>query len=426
MTIIRTKAQEAVVRVWQETHKQIRGDVLLKSACWRDGYMLYLSGSSYDLRKFDRVIVLGAGKASAAMAAALDEVLGKGEVTGLAVTKYDHQVDAGRVEVMEAAHPIPDENSVHAGERILDLAQTATARDLVIVLISGGTSSLMEVPVDGVTLRDLQLVTESMLKSGADIQQLNAVRSCLSKIKAGGLARACGEAEVVCLLLSDVQGNAREVIGSGPCWGAPPSGAEAMEILRRRHVPVQESIAAALRASSSVVPVRPPHFVLGDIYTLLESAQRAAESLGLKPKVYGRTFFGEAREVGARMAAEAMAMLEPGAIHDCVIAAGETTVTVRGTGLGGRNQELACAAAVALQDISDIALLAVGTDGTDGPTDAAGGLVDGVTYQRTNLRKALDENDCYHALEAADALFMTGATQTNLNDIVIIAKVAEP
>lgn len=425
MTIIRTKAQEAVVRVWQETHRQIRGDVLVKASCWRDGYMLFLAGSGYDLRKYERVIVLGAGKASAAMAAALDEVLGKGDVSGLVVTKYDHQVDAGRIEVMEAGHPLPDENSVHAGDRMLELAGTATAKDLVLVLISGGASALMEVPVDGVSLRDLQLITESMLKAGADIQQLNAVRSCLSKIKAGGLARACGGAEVVCLLLSDVQGNAREVIGSGPCWGAPPSGAEAMEILRRRHVPVQDAIADALRSSSSVDPARPEHFVLGDIYTLLEAAQKAAQSLGLKPKVYGRTFFGEAREVGARMAAEALAMLEPGAVHDCVIAAGETTVTVRGSGLGGRNQELACAAALALEGVADIALLAVGTDGTDGPTDAAGGLVDGVTYQRASLRKALDENDCYHALEAADALFMTGPTQTNLNDLVIIAKVRE-
>jgi glycerate-2-kinase len=399
--------------------------VLVRSTCWREGKKLVLAGTPFSLGRYRRVIVLGAGKASAAMAAALDELLAGTETTGLVVTKYGHAVPAGRIEVIEAGHPIPDENSLIAGQRMLEVAASADEKDLVIVLISGGASALMESLPDGITLRDLQLVTESMLKAGADIRQLNAVRSCLSKIKGGGLARACGNAEIVCLLLSDVLGNARDVIGSGPCWGAPPSGAEAMEILRRRHVPVQEAISEAIRSRVSADPVRPLHIVVGDIYTLLEAAQKAAIAQGLKPKVYQRSFYGEAREIGARMAAEAMALQEPGVVHDCVIAAGETTVTVHGSGLGGRNQELACAAALALEDVENLALLAIGTDGTDGPTDAAGGLIDGSTHQRTNLVRALDENDCYHALEAADALFMTGPTQTNLNDLVIIARVPE-
>lgn len=425
MTIIRTKAQEAVVRIFQETIRNVRADALIKATCWREGKKLYLSGSEYSLAGIARVLVLGAGKASAAMAQGLEELLEGVPVEGLVVTKYGHALPTRWIEIIEAGHPLPDENSVVAGVRMLALAESATDRDLVIVLISGGASALMEAPVDEVCLRDIQLITESLLKSGADIRELNAVRSCLSRIKAGGLARACGSAKVVCLLLSDVIGNDRQVIGSGPCWGAPPPGDEARGILQRRHVPVQDAVADALRHVAGAEPVRPEHLIIGDVFTLLEEAQKAAQSLGLKPKVYGRPFTGEAREVGARMAAEAMTLRNEAGRYDCVLAAGETTVTVRGRGIGGRNQELACAAALALEDVADVALLAIGSDGTDGPTDAAGGLVDGNTYTRTNLRRTLDENDSYHALLAADALVTTGPTQTNLNDLIVIARLPE-
>ncbi|HVT11516.1 MAG TPA: DUF4147 domain-containing protein [Fimbriimonadaceae bacterium] len=425
MTIIRTKAQEAVVRIFQETIRTVRADALVGATCWRDGRSLYLAGSEYPLPDRGRVLILGAGKASAAMAQGIEALLDGIPVEGLVVTKYGHSQPTRWVEVMEAGHPIPDDNSLIAGERMMALARAATGQDLVIVLLSGGASSLMESLADGVCLRDLQLITESLLKSGANIQQLNAVRSCLSRLKAGGLARACGSPRLVCLLLSDVIGNAREVVGSGPCWGAPPSGEKASEVLRKRRVPVQESISEALGRVPSLDPAYPEHLVLGDIFTLLEAAQKAAEGLGLKPKVYGRPFSGEARDVGARMAAEALTLYKEIGRYDCVLAAGETTVTVRGQGLGGRNQELACAAALALDGISDIALLAAGTDGTDGPTEAAGGLIDGDTAGRTNLRRALTENDCYHALEAADALITTGPTQTNLNDLVVIARIQE-
>jgi glycerate 2-kinase len=425
MTIIRTKAQEAVIRVWQETLRNVRADVLTRAACWRDRKNLYIGGTEYNLSSFHRVLILGAGKASAAMAQGLAELLEDVQVQGLVVTKYGHALPVDRIEVIESGHPLPDANSVVAGHRMLELAANAHDRDLVFVLISGGASALMEVPADDLDIRDIQLITQSLMKAGADIRQLNTVRSGLSEIKAGGLARACGKAKVVCLLLSDVLGNDREIVGSGLCWGAPPSGAEAMNILSSRQVPVQEAVASALLRSDSVDPARGEHVIVGDVYTLLEAAHKAAERLGLKAKVYGRTFTGEAREVGARMAAEALAIQDSSAKYDCVIAAGETTVKIRGEGKGGRNQEVACAAALALEGVRNIALLAIGTDGTDGPTDAAGGLVDGETHKRANLKRALAENDSYHALEAADALVVTGPTQTNLNDLVIIARVPE-
>lgn len=424
MTIIRTKAQEAVMRIFQETLKRVRADILVESTCWCEGTKLYLSGSEYDLARYERVLVLGGGKASAAMASALDRLLGVKPVSGLVVTKYGHSVDAGRIEVMEAAHPIPDENSILAGSRILELASSATESDLVLVLLSGGASSLMEAPLEGISLRDLQLITESLLKSGADITQVNTVRSAMSRLKGGGIARACGRADLVCLTLSDVIGNSREIIGSGPCWGSPPAAESALQVLHSRRVPVQDAVSDALRSKQQSEPVYPEHVLIGDLYTALECAQKSAEDLGLRPLVYSDPFTGEAREVGARMAAEALALGRE-ARYDCILAAGETTVRVRGSGLGGRNQELACAAAIALEGTPDVALLAAGTDGSDGPTEAAGGLVDGGTAARTNLRRALDENDSYHALEAADALVVTGPTQTNLNDLVVIARVPE-
>ncbi len=424
MTIIRTKAQEAVMRVFQGTLQRIHADRLVRQSCWRDGQSLYIAGQEYGLESYHRVVVLGAGKASSAMASAIEDLLPDKRMAGLVVTKHGHSLPLARIEQMEAAHPVPDESSARAGEQMLEMARSCEAEDLVIVLLSGGASSLIEVPAEGITLRDIQLVTASLLKSGADIRELNTVRACLSQIKAGGLARAASAGMMVCLLLSDVIGNDRALVGSGPCWGAPPPSEAASEVLTRYKAPVQESVAQRLASMPTLDPVKPPHAVIGDIYTVLEAAQKAAQEMGLRPKVFGKTFDGEARVVGAGMAAEALA-LQAGGKYDCVIAAGETTVSVKGSGLGGRSQELACAAALAMEGATDVALLAAGTDGTDGPTDAAGGLVDGETYKRCNLRQALDDNDCYHALEAADALVITGQTQTNLNDLVVVARVAE-
>lgn len=414
------------MRIFGETLKLIRGDALVREACTREGHHWFVTGADYNLSRFRRVLILGAGKASAAMAQAVDEQLHDVPVEGVVVTKSGYAIEAGRIEVLEAAHPIPDATSLHAGARILEAAQAAAPDDLVVVLISGGASALMESLVDGVSLADIQAVTRDLLRAGADIFEVNAVRKCLSKIKAGGLARACGSATILCLLLSDVLGNSREVIGSAPCWGAPPSGDAALAILKVGGVPIPEAVASALTRVPSAPEAHPEHVVIGDIYTALEAAQKSAIAQGFRAKVYGRTFSGEARVVGARMAAEAIYLRSESDQYDAVIAGGETTVTVRGDGKGGRNQELACAAAIALADVPDIALLAVGTDGTDGPTDAAGGLVDGETHLRTDLRAALSRNDSLTALQAADALVVTGPTQTNLNDLVIITRAPGP
>jgi glycerate 2-kinase len=424
LTIIRTKAQEAAYRVVQETLQRVRADVLLRNSCWREQDRLFIGGESYDLKGFERVLVLGAGKASAAMAQGLASTLGGFPIEGLVVTKYGHSLPAEPIRIMEAAHPVPDENSLIAGRRLLHLASSATEKDLVVVLISGGASALMESPAEGVTLREIQVITQGLLRSGADIHELNTVRTCLSDIKGGGLARACGNAQIVCILLSDIEGNPRDLIGSGPCWGGPASPSDAMAVLRGREIEVSPGIIAAIERSSHRPEMHPPHVVVGDIFTLLEEAQRAAVNLGLRAKVYGRTFSGEAREVGARMAAEALALSGESEMYDCVIAAGETVVTVTGSGSGGRNQELACAAAIALEDVADIGLIAIGTDGTDGPTDAAGGLVDGDTAKRADLGAALDSNDCYDALQTAGGLIVTGPTQTNLNDLVVITRLS--
>ncbi len=423
MTILRTKAQEAVYKVFHDTLERVRADALVRSSCRRTGGILSVAGFECELGRFRRIVVLGAGKAASAMAQAVEGLAGNDlPLGGLVVTKNGHSVPTKQIEVIEAGHPIPDDRSQTAGRRILELAATVNEQDLVIVLLSGGASALIESLVPGVELRDLRAITKTLLESGANITELNTVRARLSEIKAGGLARACGKATLLCLVLSDVIGNSLETIGSGPCWGAPPSNEAALRVLETYRVEVPPHVLQAMADRRTGIAVHPPHFVIGDHYTLLEAALRAAEQIGLRPKVYSRPFSGEAREVGARMAAEALSL---GSAHDCIIAAGETTVTVRGNGIGGRNQEVACAAGIALEGVPDVAVLAGGTDGTDGPTDAAGGLVDGETYKRADLRRALDRNDSYQALHAAGALVVTGPTQTNLNDLVVIARVSE-
>lgn len=422
MLFLRTPAAEACMRIFQETIARVRGDRLVERAISREGNHLLISGSRFDLAKFDMVFVVSIGKASCSMARPVLRLLSDRTVHALAVTKHAHTETVEGLRVLEASHPLPDETSVAAGMEVLDICRRARSTDLVIVLLSGGASSLVEVPAPGIDVRDIRMITQSLLAAGADIHELNAVRSGLSEIKAGGLARACGEATLVCLLLSDVIGNDRSVIGSAPCWGAPAGGQEALAILDKYLVPVQDSIRERLSTLPSLPPVEPEHHVVGDIYTLLEEAEASALALGLRPKWYHRPFQGNVGEVAAVMTAEALELSRSDSPHDCFIAAGESTVRVRGSGKGGRNQELACRIAIGIAEFNDLAVLSAGTDGTDGPTDAAGGLVDGDSFRLTEFREALSTNDSYHALVEANALLETGPTGTNLNDLVIIVR----
>lgn len=396
----------------------------------------------YDLRRFARVIVVGFGKAAARMAYGLEEILGKRITAGFVVTAEGCDAPTKIVEVAEAGHPLPDERTLRASAKIFDLVKQAQKKDLVIVLISGGGSALFELPAAGLSLADLAATTDLLLRSGATIQEINAVRKHLSAVKGGKLAQAAHPAAVLGLVLSDVPGDDLGTIASGPTAPDPTTFAAAMEILKSRGIwsLVPKAVAEHLLAGAAGrIPETPKpgdpcfakvrHVLIGSGKQALDFTAKAGRENGFRPLILTSTLRGEAREVGrvfASLGEEERKSGRPVPPPALLLAAGETTVTVRGKGRGGRNQELALSFALEIEGLSDVALLALATDGRDGPTDAAGAIVDGTTCAKIRAcgldpKEALVENDSYTALSAAGDLFKTGPTGTNVADLVALA-----
>jgi hydroxypyruvate reductase len=412
---------------------------LVHRALRRDGEALVAGDRRLDLAAIDRILVLGCGKAGAAMARAVEDALGDRTAAGLVVVKDGYALPTRVVQVVEAGHPVPDARGEAAAARLLELAQGAGGHDLVVVLISSGGSALTPAPAPPVTLAEKQQVTRALLGAGATIGELNAVRKHLSRLKGGQLARAAAPAAVVTLVLSDVIGDPLDVIGSGPTAPDPTTFADALDVLRARGVlgGVPASVRQRLEAGEAGrLPETPKpgdelfarvsHAVIGNNALVAEAAVARAQALGYRAELLTRRLEGEAREVARDLVRRARRM-PPGA---CLVAAGETTVTVRGRGRGGRCQELALAAALELADGERLTVLAAGTDGTDGPTDAAGAIVDGATLARGRARgldprAALDDNDAYTFLAAAGDLLVSGPTHTNLLDLYAVL-VGEP
>lgn len=320
---------------------------------------------------------------------------------------------------------MPDESSVVAGTWMLEFAHGLNEKDLVIFLLSGGSSALIESPQDGITLADLQATNRVLLSSSVDIRAMNAVRSRLSRIKAGGLARAFEPATVIVLVLSDVVGNDLQAIGSGP-FVTPHRQSLAQPAWLMESLPsaVREAILAATEAKPHSFPVE--HFVVGGISLAIHAAAEAARANGLKPLPYADPLAGEARTMAAKICAYAKKW---DLRETCLIFGGETTVKIKGKGLGGRCQEMALASAASVSQMKDVCFLAGGTDGTDGPTDAAGGMVDPDSQHRAkeagfNRSRSLTDNDAYHYLEACDGLIKTGPTGSNVNDLVLVVHAA--
>jgi glycerate 2-kinase len=328
---------------------------------------------------------------------------------------------------MEAGHPVPDENSLRAGEEMLQLAASIKEGDLVIFLLSGGASALMESPVEGIQLEDLQAINSALLASGATIMTMNAIRSCTSRIKAGGLAKAFGKGEVVVLCLSDVDGDRLNVIGSGP-FVATQTFPDLTKIIGAYDLHFPPRVLKVLSESpyAKEAPERPPHLIVGNLETLYSAARDAANAAGLPGRMFA-PMDGEAREFAALVRRRTPIFKGREDTRDCLISAGETVVRKTGNGLGGRAQEMACVFAEKIAKLEGIAFLVAGSDGTDGPTDAAGALVDGETIARAKangftVKKTLAENDSYHFHEAAGTLIKTGPTGTNLNDLMIMVR----
>jgi hydroxypyruvate reductase len=377
-----------------------------------------------------RTIVLGAGKAAAAMAQAVERQTA-GALEGLVVTRYGHGAECSRIEVVEAAHPVPDAAGRAAAARILELAAGAGPDDLVLCLISGGASSLLSLPAPGLTLEDKQAVNRALLASGADIGQMNVVRKHLSAIKGGRLAAAAHPARVVSLVISDVPGDDPAVIGSGPTVPDPSTFADALRILARHGIEPPAAARAHLAAAAEETP-KPgdPRLALAETIVVarpqasLEAAAACARERGLTPLILGDAIEGEAREVAKVMAGIALQARRHGqpAAPPCVLlSGGETTVTVRGRGRGGRNAEFLLGLAVQLHGAAGISALAADTDGIDGSEDNAGALLTPDTLARAralglDAAAMLADNDGYGFFSALGDLVVTGPTLTNVND----------
>jgi glycerate-2-kinase len=382
-----------------------------------------------------RLVVLAVGKAAAPMAQALEMLAGDRIRRGLAITPDGHGLPLRRIRAREASHPVPDARGERAAREAKTLVACAAAEDVLVVLLSGGASSLLPAPAAGLDLTDLSRTTAALLAAGAAIDELNAVRKHLSAVAGGrlGVAAACRRIEV--LLISDVPGDRIDLIGSGPFAPDPTSYADALDAVAR--CGALEAVAPAARAHleagvrgahpetpkpGDAALARVRHTLLAGNRTALEAAVAAAESLGMRA-VRAEALAGEAREAGRRLAQRALA--SAASSRTCLVAGGETVVTVRGSGRGGRSQELALGAALALEGTRGVALLAAGTDGRDGPTDAAGAFVDGQTVARGRARgvdahAALDDNDCYGFFDVEGGLLRTGPTRTNVMDLALV------
>lgn len=417
-------------------------EACLERAVQLEGDHLIVSEQAVDLSRCKRIIVVGMGKASARMAASLEGILGKRISNGLIVTAAGYKVPMNRVKVVEAAHPVPDERGLAAASRIVALIDEAETEDLVIVLISGGGSALLTLPTSGITLSDLSRTNELLLRSGAKIQELNTVRKHLSQVKGGQLAQRAFPAQVLALVLSDVPGDHLEAIASGPTVLDPTTFTDARQILHRyglwEEVPpsVRARIEAGACGDISETPkpgdqsfLKVQNAIVGSGSVAAAAAQAEGKRLGYRTLILTTTLEGEAREVGrvlATLAREEISFGRPIKPPALILAAGETTVTVRGNGKGGRNQELALSAALGIEGLSNVVIASLGTDGRDGPTDAAGGMVDGETTARLWAQgidpwDALARNDSYTALAAAEDLIITGPTGTNVADLCLVA-----
>ena len=406
----------------------------------RNGEELIIGRRRYDLCRYERVVVVGAGKATASMARAVEQRLGPRLHGGFVVVKYGHGLPTKRIVVAEAGHPVPDQSGQRAAARLCAMAAELGRRDLLIVLLSGGASSLLPAPVAGVTLADKQRTTQELLRCGASIREINTVRKHLSRIKGGRLAELT-EATVVTLILSDVLGDDLSAIASGPTAPDPTTYQDAVAILKRyriwQAVPqrVRQHLDRGCQGFVSETPKpgsflfrRVHHHIVGNNATAVTAVIRAARESGLRTLVHTPALTGEAREAGQRFGAMARNIVREGKPLQrpcCMVAGGETTVTVTGKGTGGRAQEFAAAAALEIAGLDKVWVVAIGTDGTDGPTDAAGAVIDGNTVARAqrlsvDLAGSLKRHNTYPALKRLQRLILTGPTGTNVNDLYLL------
>jgi len=413
----------------------------IKECLYLKDNKLEILGQTYDLSKYENIYVIGMGKASAAMAKAIEEILDERISTGIVNVKYGHAVPLKTVRVNEAAHPLPDTAGLEGTKEIITLLKQTGEKDLVFCLISGGGSSLLPCPADGITLEQKQSLTKTLLDCGATIHEINVLRKQISQVKGGRLAAIVYPSTLISLILSDVVGDNLESIASGPTVPDPNTFNDCMNVLEKheidRKIPVEifEYIDKGCRGEIEETPKaedpvfrRTQNVIIGSNIQALKAAKQRAEELGYNSLILSSFIEGESEEVAkvhAAIAREILITGNPVRKPACVISGGETTVKIKGKGLGGRNQEFTLAAALAINGLRDIVIFSAGTDGTDGPTDAAGAMADGLTVRRAAelglfAERFLRDNDSYNFFKPLGDLVITGPTDTNVMDIRLI------
>lgn len=401
---------------------------------------LYAGDRVYDLAHHDNVYVVGAGKATAKMALAVEALLGERITSGIVIVKRGHTMPLGKLKTIEAGHPIPDEAGVKSTEGIIALLKRAAENDLILCLVSGGASALLSCPVPGVTLQDKQQTTQTLLHCGARIQEVNAIRKHISEVKGGRLAGLAYPATVLSLILSDVIDDSIDNIGSGPTAPDSSTFLDCLSVIERygigKMIPngvinfLEQGAAGKIDETPKAgdpIFQKVQNLIVGNNQVAMLAARDRAEALGYHTTVLSSSIEGEARKVAidhvvmAKNILSRSNQLRPA----CIISGGETTVTLQGKGMGGRNQEFSLAAAIEIDGMNGVVVLSGGTDGTDGPTDAAGAIVDGTTLQRArdrglDARDYLQRNDSYPFLKTVGDLLITGPTLTNVMDLRLI------
>ena len=379
-------------------------------------------------RKKGRVIVAAIGKAAWRMAKAASDILGSG-IKGAVVTKYEHSMgDISGLEIYEAGHPVLDENTLKGTKALLEHVKNLTADDTVLFLVSGGGSALFELPAEGVSLDDMKDITSQLLACGADIVEINTIRKHLSGVKGGRFAQLCSPAHVFMVVLSDVLGDRLDSIASGPAAPDMSTSEQALSIVKKYSLSIKPELLKILSQETPKELNNVTAVITGSVTALCNSVMKIAEGKGYDPLLLTTTMTCEAREAGAFIASIAREVKNserPIKTPCAIIAGGETVVHLTGKGMGGRNQELALSAAEGISGLNGVVIASLGSDGTDGPTDAAGGIVDGSTMKKLNeagisVSETLKNNDAYNALKSVDALLITGPTGTNVNDVAVV------
>lgn len=430
---------EAGVRA-VEPENAVKRHLMLKNG------VLQVNGSRYELSGFENIYVIGMGKAAAPMARAVEDILGDRITAGIINVKYGHTAALKKVKINEAAHPLPDEAGLEGAREIAALLGITGERDLVVFLISGGGSALLPLPAEGLTLEDKQNLTQSLLECGATIHEINVLRKHVSRVKGGRLARLACPSTLISLILSDVSGDDLDSIASGPTVPDRSTFGDCLEIIGKYGL--EGKLSAGLvnyiergekgEAEETPKPGDPAFertekvIVGSNIAAALAAKERASE-LGYNSLILSTSIGGEtagAAKLHAAIAREVVSSGNPVDAPACIVSGGETTVTIRGKGKGGRNQEFALAAAVDIDGLENVLVMSGGTDGTDGPTDAAGAIADGTTIERArklglDTNRHLGENDSYNFFKPLGDLLMTGPTNTNVMDlrVVLVSKI---